>query len=337
VRELAPSGEPAPTAGAASPAGPTGPGADRTYPDARRGTVYGLAAYGLWGVFPLFFALLRPAGPVEILAHRIAWSLVVCLVALALLRQLGWLAALVRGPRQLAAVTAAGVIIACNWTLYTFAVLTGHVTEAALGYFLNPLVTVALGVVVLRERLRPGQWVAVGIGLVAAAYLTVDYGEPPWISLALAFSFATYGLLKKRVGDSLSAWQSLTGETLTLLPVALVLLVLLQLSGDLTFATEGPVHALLLASCGVVTAVPLLLFAGAARRVPLVTVGLLQFITPVLQLLCGVLLLGESMAASRWVGFALVWVALAVLSVDSLRAAGRARRLARAAEAASAA
>lgn len=333
MREAAPfpSGAPAP---ATAPA-PADTGV--AYPDARRGTVYGLAAYGMWGVFPLFFALLRPAGPLEILAHRIAWSLAVCLIALALLRQLGWLAQLVRRPRQLAAVSAAGVIIACNWTLYTFAVLTGHVTEAALGYFLNPLVTVALGVLVLRETLRPGQWVAVGIGLAAAVYLTIDYGEPPWISLALAFSFASYGLLKKRVGDSLSAWQSLTGETLTILPVALAVLVLLQLSGDLTFATEGPAHAVLLATCGLVTAVPLLLFAGAARRVPLVTVGLLQFITPVMQLLCGVVFMGESMAASRWVGFALVWVALAVLSVDSLRAAGRARRLARAAEAACAA
>lgn len=304
---------------------------------ARQGTVYGFLAYLLWGAFPLYFAALRPAGPWEIVAHRIIWTLVLCGLVLVVRRDLRWLLELARTPRRLAGVAVAGVLIALNWGIYTYAVLSGHVTEAALGYFLNPLVTVALGVVVLRERLRPGQWVAVGIGLVAAAYLTVDYGEPPWISLALAFSFATYGLLKKRVGDSLSAWQSLTGETLTLLPVALVLLVLLQLSGDLTFATEGPVHALLLASCGVVTAVPLLLFAGAARRVPLVTVGLLQFITPVLQLLCGVLLLGESMAASRWVGFALVWVALAVLSVDSLRAAGRARRLARAAEAASAA
>lgn len=328
---------PGPTATTGAPSAQASSAPAPAYPDARRGTVYGLTAYGLWGVFPLFFALLRPAGPVEILAHRIAWSLVVCLLALALLRQLGWLVSLLRRPRQLVAVSAAGVIIACNWTLYTFAVLTGHVTEAALGYFLNPLVTVGLGVLVLRETLRPGQWVAVGTGLAAALYLTVDYGQPPWISLALAFSFASYGLLKKRVGDTLSAWQSLSGETLTLLPVALVILVWLQQTGGLTFATEGTAHALLLASCGVVTAVPLLLFAGAARRVPLVTVGLLQFITPVLQLLCGVLLLGESMPVSRWVGFALVWVALLILSVDSARAAGRARRLARAAEAASAA
>jgi chloramphenicol-sensitive protein RarD len=326
----------APDATAARPdAAPVGDAP--AYPDSARGTAYGLGAYGLWGLFPLFFAVLRPAGPLEILAHRIAWSLLVCLVALALMGQLRWLFSLVRRPRQLAAVSAAGIIIACNWTLYIFAVLTGHVTEAALGYFLNPLVTVGLGVVVLRETLRPGQWVAVGIGLAAAVYLTVDYGAPPWISLALAFSFAAYGLLKKRVGDTLSAWQSLSGETLALFPVALAILVWLQLSGDLTFATEGPAHALLLFSCGIVTVVPLLLFAGAARRVPLVTVGLLQFITPVLQLLCGVLVLGESMAASRWVGFGLVWLALVVLSFDSMRAAGRARRLARAAEAASAA
>lgn len=311
---------------------PTGPDEAAAAASSRsRGTAYGLAAYGMWGLFPLYFATLRPAGPVEVLAHRVIWSLLICLVVLAVVGRIGWIAELVRRPRMLAAVSVAGVLIACNWTIYTFAVLTGHVTEASLGYFLNPLVTVALGVVILRERLRPLQWVAVGIGAVAAVYLTIDYGTPPWISLSLAFSFAAYGLVKNRVGISLSAIQSLTAETLVILPFALSVVVFLAVTGQQTFTTEGPTHTVLLVSAGLATMVPLLLFAAAARRVPLTTIGLLQFLTPVLQLLSAVLLLGESMPASRWVGFALVWVALLILTADSMVAVGRSRRLARAA------
>ncbi len=298
----------------------------------RTGTAFGFTAYLIWGIFPLYFAALRPAGPVEILAHRVLWSLLICLVILVVTRQLGWLGGFVRDWRSLVGVGTAGALIACNWTVYTFAVLTEHVTEAALGYFLNPLVTVALGVVVLGERLRPAQWAAVLLGLVAGLYLTIDYGAVPWISLSLALTFATYGLLKKRLGVSLSAVQSLTGETLLVAPFAVGIVVWLGSNGGQTFTAQGPAHTLLLLSAGVATTVPLLLFAAAARRVPLVTIGLLQFVTPVLQLLCGVLLLGEVMPASRWVGFALVWVALAVLATDSVLAGGRARRLARAAE-----
>lgn len=291
------------------------------------GTAYGLTAYTLWGLFPLYFNTLRPAGAVEILVHRVLWAFVLCLVILAVMGKLRWVAQLARRPRTLAAVGTAGALIATNWTIYTFAVLTGHVTEAALGYFLNPLVTVGLGVLVLRERLRVAQWVAVGIGAAAALYLTVDYGSPPWISISLAVTFASYGLVKKRVGLSLSAIQSLTAETMVVAPVALAVLVYLTVTGMGTFTTEGGAHTVLLISAGVATTIPLLFFAAAARRVPLTTIGLLQFITPVLQLLCAVLLLGESMPASRWVGFALVWVALAVLTLDSSIAAGRNHRL----------
>lgn len=297
---------------------------------ASRGTAYGLAAYGLWGLFPLYLQALRPAGAVEVLAHRVLWSLLICLGVLAVMGRLPWIGSLLRRPRMLAAVSIAGVLIATNWTVYTFAVLSEHVTEAALGYFLNPLVTVALGVILLHERLRRLQWVAVGIGAVAAIYLTVDYGRPPWISLTLALSFASYGLVKKRVGTSLSAIQSLTAETLVIAPVALAVVVWLAATGAQTFAHEGTGHALLLAGAGLATAVPLLLFAAAARRVPLTTIGLLQFLTPVLQLLTAVLLLGESMPLSRWVGFALVWVALVLLSTDSLVQARRNRRARRA-------
>ena len=303
-----------------------------TLQDARRGTIYGATAYAIWGVFPLYFHLLAPAGAWEILAHRIVWTLLFCVVVLAVRRDFGWWRSVFGNPRMLGAVTVAGVLLAVNWTIYVAAVVAHHVTEASLGYFLNPIVTVAIGVVVLREKLRPLQWAAVGIGLTAGIYLTVDFGRPPWIAFGLALSFALYGLMKKRLGTSLTAFQSLTSETAVLMPVAIAVLVWVEISGQSTIAMNSPAHPLLLASTGVVTAAPLLLFAGAARRVPLVTIGLLQFITPVLQLLCGVLLLDETMSFSRWVGFAIVWVALLVLTFDSIRSVRSRRRLADAAE-----
>ena len=302
----------------------------------QQGTLYGFLAYLIWGAFPLYFATLRPAGPWEIVAHRIVWTLLLCAIVLVVTRDVRWLLDLARRPRRLAGVAGAGLLIATNWGIYTYAVLTGHVTEAALGYFLNPLVTVALGVIVLREQLRRLQWLAVGIGAVAAVYLTVDYGRPPWISLALALTFASYSLLKNRLGISLSALRSLAGESLVILPVAVGILVWLAGRGETTFLGEGTPHTLLMISTGVATAVPLLLFAAAASRVPLSTVGLLQFLTPVLQLLIGVVLMGERVPASRWVGFVLVWVALVVLTVDMLGAAHRTRRAGRRSAAAAA-
>ena len=293
---------------------------------ARQGTVYGFLAYLLWGAFPLYFAALRPAGPWEIVAHRIIWTLVLCGLVLVVRRDLRWLLELARTPRRLAGVAVAGMLIALNWGIYTYAVLSGHVTEAALGYFLNPLVTVALGVVILHERLRRVQWVAVGIGAAAAIYLTVDYGRPPYISLALAFTFASYSLLKNRLGVTLSALRSLAGESLTILPVAVLILLWLGQRDETTFLGHGTAHTLLLLSTGVATAVPLLLFAAAASRVPLSTIGLLQFLTPVLQLLTAVVLLGESVPATRWIGFALVWVALMVLTADMVGHVRRSRR-----------
>jgi chloramphenicol-sensitive protein RarD len=291
----------------------------------QEGTLFGFLAYLIWGAFPFYFATLRPAGPWEILAHRILWTLVVCALVLLLTRDLRWLLDVARTPRRLGGVVLAGGLIAINWGVYTYAVLTGHVTEAALGYFLNPLVTVALGVVILRERLRRTQWVAVGIGVVAAVYLTVDYGRLPWISLVLAGSFALYSLVKNRMGVSLSPIRSLAGESLALLPVAIGVLLGLDATGGTTWTGHGTGHTALLMSTGIATAVPLLLFAAAASRVPLSTIGLLQFVTPVLQLMAGIAM-GETMAPSRWAGFALVWVALAVLSMDMLRQVGRARR-----------
>lgn len=326
--EPTPGQAPEPTSGPAPEPTPEARAAERV----RRGTAYGFLAYLLWGCFPLYFATLRPAGALEILAHRVLWSLAICVVLLALARRARWLIDMFRNPRMLGLMVAAGFLIGTNWTVYIVAVLSGHVTEAALGYFLNPLVTVGLGVLLLREKLRVGQWVAVAIGLVAAVYLSIDYGAPPWISLTLAFSFATYGLLKKRIGASLSAVESLTGETVVMAPFAIALVVWLGMTGEATFTGHGAGHTALLLTTGIATTIPLLLFAASAKRVPLVTVGLLQFITPVLQLLCGVLFLGEVLPASRWFGFGLVWVALVVLSLDSVVSTGRSRRLARAAQ-----
>lgn len=304
---------------------PTTAPADET----RKGTGYGLLAYGIWGLFPLYFAALAPAGAFEILAHRILWTLAVCGLVLLVRRDLGWVRDLLARPRLAAGIGVAGLLIAGNWTIYVLAVLTGRTYEAALGYFLNPIVTVALGVFVLRERLRPLQWAAVGIGALASVWLAVAGGVVPWIPLALAVSFGLYGLVKKKVGASLTAMRSLAAETAALSPVAVVVLVVLAASGSTTFLSDGPVHTGLLVLSGVVTAVPLLLFAAAARRIPLVTVGLIQFVTPMLQLLVGVTLLGEHVSGRLWVGFGIVWVALVLLSYDSLAAARSSRRAAR--------
>lgn len=301
----------------------------------RRGVALGLAAYLLWGSFPLYFPLLAPAGAVEVLIHRVLWTLVVCavaLTALGLARRRAWqpVLALTARPRTLVLLAVAAVVIALNWGVYIYAVLSQHVVEASLGYFINPLVTVGLAVVILGERLRRLQWAAVAVGVVAVVVITVDYGRPPWISLVLALSFGTYGLMKKKLGGAggaqLSALTSLTAETLILAPVALVALLMIEASGAGTFSHDAPWHPLLLASAGIVTAVPLLLFAGAAARVPLTTTGLLQYITPTVQLILAVTVFHEAMPASRWVGFALVWVALVLLTTDMLGAGRRRRR-----------
>jgi len=289
----------------------------------RQGVWYGIAAYGLWGLFPLYWPLLAPASATEILTHRLLWSLVLVVAVLAVRRNWSWLRPLLRTPRRLALLAAAATIITVNWGVYIWAVNSGHVVETALGYFINPLVTVLLGVCVLQERLRPAQWAAVGLGTVAVAVLTIGYGRLPWIALTLAFSFALYGLIKKtaRVG----AVESLTVETAVMFVPALAYLAFLSGMGQSTFG-EGPVsHSVLLAGAGVVTAVPLLCFGAAAIRVPLTTIGLLQYLAPVLQFLIGVLVLREPMPPERLAGFAIVWLALAVLTADALRQARAAR------------
>lgn len=288
----------------------------------RSGVFFGIGAYGLWGLFPLYFEQLDPAGPLEVLAQRIVWSVVVVVGLLAITRRMGALRATVDDPRSRKLLAGAAVLIATNWGIYIYAVHADRVLEAALGYFITPLVSVAFGVLVFGERLRRTQAIALGLGTVAVIILTAYYGGFPWISLVLAATFGSYGLLKKLAG--VGAAEGLAVETLILLVPAAVYLAILGGQGDATFAQEGAGHALLLAAAGPITALPLLLFAACVTRVPLTMVGLLQYVTPVLQFLIGWLVEGEALPLSRWVGFGLVWCALVVLSWDAIRSARRA-------------
>jgi chloramphenicol-sensitive protein RarD len=293
------------------------------------GVAQALVAYGLWGLMPLLFAAMAPAGAFEIVAWRIVFGLVFCAVAIAATRS--WLRTrtLMAQRRVMGVMGIAAGLILVNWTVYVLATTTGHTVEAALGYFINPLVTIALGVVVLRERLRPLRWTAVGISVVAVVVIAVGYGQMPWISLVLAFSFGLYGLVKKRVGGTVDALSGLTIETVWLLPLAVVALVVLAVTGfagGVTFTDAGWGHTVITVLTGPATAVPLLLFASSARRVSLSTLGLTQYLAPVLQLVVGVVVQHEPMSASRWVGFGIVWLALVLLTVDSFAAARGARR-----------
>lgn len=296
----------------------------------RRGLALGVAAYIMWGLFPLYWPLLEPAGAVEILAHRVLWSVVTMLVLVAASRRTAQLRALLADRRRRNLLTVAAVVIAVNWGTYIWGVNNHRVVETSLGYFINPLVTVLMGVFILGERLRRWQWVAIGVASLAIVGITVEYGRPPWVSLVLAFSFGTYGLAKKQAG--VEAVESLTFETLVLAPVAAAYLVFLGANGDGHFTTDGAGHAVLLATTGLITAVPLLCFGSAAIRVPMTTIGLLQYLAPILQFLLGVFALDEQMTTWRWIGFALVWVALAIFTFEALR--HRRRQLLLAAEAA---
>ncbi|MFG2748680.1 EamA family transporter RarD [Streptomyces xanthophaeus] len=291
--------------------------------DHRAGLLSGFGAYAVWGLVPLFWPLLKPSEAVEIVAHRMVWSLAVVGLALLALRRWGWIRELLRQPRKLALTTLAASVITVNWGLYIWAVNNGHVVEASLGYFINPLVSIAIGVLVLGERLRRAQWAAVGISCLAVLVLAVGYGRPPWISLVLAFSFATYGLIKKKL--DMGGLESLAAETAVLFLPALGYLLWLGTQGRSTFATEGLGHSVLLSATGLVTAVPLVLFGAAAIRVPLSTLGLLQYMAPVFQFGLGVLYFHEAMPPERWAGFSLVWAALTVLTWDALRTSRRAR------------
>src|SRR3954454_22780087 len=289
--------------------------------------IAGVTAYALWGLFPLYWPLLEPAAPVEILAHRIAWSLLFALGVVAVSGGFAWVRTL--GRRRAGMLAFAAVLVTINWGTYIYGVNSEHVVETSLGYFINPLVTVALAVAVLGERLTRVQGLAVAIAAAAVVVLTLDYGRPPWIALTLACSFGLYGLIKKRAG--VDGVQSLGFETAVLALPAVAYLLVIGANGDGTFTSEGAGHAALLAAGGVFTAVPLMLFGAAAIRIPLTTLGLIQYLAPILQFLIGVVVYGEPMPLSRLAGFALVWLALVVFTWDAVRSVRRGAR-ARAAE-----
>lgn len=293
------------------------------------GLVFAVGSYVLWGFLPLLFFALRPSGAIEIVSWRIVLSLVFCCLIIALTRGWARLVAVLRDRRSVLTLGAAAVFILINWLVYVFASVSGHIVEASLGYFTNPIVTVLLGVIVLRERLRVLQWVAIGVSAVAVLVLSIGYGAFPWIAISLAVSFGLYGLVKKRVGGRVDAVSGLTVETAILSPLAIVALVAIAATGGLTIGTVSPLHTALMLGVGVATAVPLILFAAAARRLPLTYLGLVQYIAPLMQLLVGVLLFREDMPPARWAGFGIVWVALAILTVDTFlnRSRGRSSAL----------
>jgi chloramphenicol-sensitive protein RarD len=294
-------------------------------PDARRGFSFGVAAYVMWGLFPLYWPLLEPAGAGEILAHRMLWTSITMAVLILALRRIGQLRGILHDRRVLVLLTVAAAVISVNWLTYIWGVNNGRVVETSLGYFINPLVTVLMGVFILGETLRQLQWVALGIAAGAVVVLTLDYGRLPWVALVLAFSFGSYGLCKKTA--NVGATESLAYETAVVAPFAAAYLLWLGLSGGSNFTGHGSGHALLFMTTGIVTAIPLICFGAAAVRVSMVTLGLLQYLAPVLQFALGVLYFHEDMPAGRWIGFVLVWIALVLFTAEAVTHRRRQLRL----------
>jgi chloramphenicol-sensitive protein RarD len=280
------------------------------------GLLFGVSAYVFWGLFPLYWPLLKPASPLEIVSHRAVWTLVFCIIVLALLRQLKSTLAIMKHSKKMAGLFATTVLISINWLTYIWATNNGHVVEAALGYYINPLIIIAFGVLLLREKMRRMQWVAVGIAAIGVTILTIDYGRLPWVAISLALSWGTYGLLKKKL--DLGALEGLTIETLiSLLPYGFYLFYLGN-QGRGQFGS-GVGLTILLIAAGAMTAIPLLLFNGSTTRLPYSTIGLLQYITPTIQFSIGVWINHEEMPPARWIGFIVIWLALATLGTDLFR------------------
>ncbi len=294
--------------------------------DSKSGVIYGTAAYLCWGFFPLYWPLLEPASAWEVLAHRITWTFVFCLGLLTITKKWRAYGQILRQRNLMLPLAFASVVITVNWGGFIWGVTNGHVLDASLGYFINPLVTVLLGVFLLGENLRRLQWAAVALGVVAVVVLTIDYGRPPWIALILAFSFATYGFLKKKA--HLGTVEALSVETTILFPFAVAFLGFLAATDSLTFGHAGSTNTLLLIGTGVVTGVPLLLFGAAATRLSLTTVGILQYLGPILQFVFGLTVFDEPMSSARWIGFVIVWAALTLFSVDALANRRRINRVA---------
>ena len=284
-----------------------------------KGIGYGLSAYLIWGSFPLVIAMLSFADPFEIVVWRVIFGFAFGLAVILISRKFSEYLAVFKQPKQLLWISLAAVVIYINWQVYVYAVADNHVLEASLGYFINPLVTIALATIFLKEKLNVLQWIAVGLGGVAVLILTFNYGQPPVIALTLALSFGIYGLAKNRLGGKVSALNSFTVETTLLLPLGIIQLVVLAGMMQIQFGYAGLGPSLGLAAYGVLTAIPLLLFGAAAKRVPLSYIGFMQYLTPTLQFLLGLLVFQEPMPAARWLGFAMVWFALSILSFDALR------------------
>jgi chloramphenicol-sensitive protein RarD len=280
------------------------------------GLLYGVSAYTLWGLFPIYWPLLKPANPLEIVSHRAVWTLVFCFIILALTKTLKSTLSLLKRPKIVAGLFLGSILISINWIIYIYAANNEHVVEASLGYYINPIVVIATGVIVLKEKMRPLQWTAVGIATLGVAVLTIDYGRLPWIALGLALSWGSYGLVKKQLG--LGALEGLSIETLLSSGFYLAYLIWLGNSGEGHF-TYSLTLTLLLIGGGAVTAIPLLLFNGSTNRLPLTLIGLLQYITPTIQFCIGVWYYNEDMSTARWVGFLIIWVALMSLAIDLVK------------------
>ena len=296
----------------------------------RTGLFYAIITYLMWGMLPLYFNLMADASPVEIVASRVVFSLIFCAALLPMLKLTGGFVEVLRNRRATLVLFAASLLIGVNWFIYVLATTTGRTIDASLGYFINPLVSVSLGVIFLKERLRVAQWVAVGLSAVAVLIMSVVYGQVPFIGLGLAFSFGIYGLLKSRVGGTVAPVVSLSLETLLLIPIALLALVWVQGTGQSTMFTT-PGRFLLLASTGVVTAVPLIAFAAAAKRLPLTVIGMVQYVGPSIQFFLAVFVLKDHIGAEKWLGLSIIWVALVVFTADAVRAS-RTSRLSRTAD-----
>lgn len=295
------------------------------------GLAYAFAAYGLWGLFPLYFLSIRFTNPFEIVSYRILFSLIFCALVISAIRKWGRFAQIFRSKRAMLMLGLASALIYVNWQTMVIAVVNNQVVETSLGYFINPILTVVLGVVVMRERLRSLQWVAVGVSAIAVIVLTISYGGLPWISISLALSFGLYGLIKKRVGANVDALSGLMIESIWMAPIAIVQWLVVSSLFGITAFSRGVPYALLIMAAGPITAIPLMLFTEAIRRIPLSAIGLIQYSTPIFSFLLGVFILHEPMPPGRWIGFFIVWVALVILSVDMVRNAQRSRS-ARAAE-----
>jgi chloramphenicol-sensitive protein RarD len=286
------------------------------------GLFFGVSAYTLWGLFPIYWPLLKPANPLEIVSHRAVWTLVFCFIILALTKTLKSTLSLLKRPKIVAGLFLGSILISINWIIYIYAANNEHVVEASLGYYINPIVVIATGVIVLKEKMRPLQWLAVGIATLGVAVLTIDYGRLPWIALGLALSWGSYGLVKKQLG--LGALEGLSIETLLSSGFYLAYLIWLGNSGEGHF-TYSLTLTLLLIGGGAVTAIPLLLFNGSTNRLPLTLIGLLQYITPTIQFCIGVWYFHEEMPTARWVGFLIIWVALMSLAIDLVKSSSSSR------------